>query len=366
MSIFGNRRVNTQTETVAAFEGYVDESLAGLQTILAESSLQSYQLRAGMYVSDILMEEAVLEGAATPEILMEGLVKDSFGKIREMFQKLWAKIKAWFEKAKKGLQLMFSSGQAFIKKFKEDIRSKSSKGFSYNGYKYTLNAGHGAVTGKIDTLLKAIGESVDFDISEAQMSTSGQEKSLGDSSGKHKDSFNLSDEKEELLKQLGGDDLSEVLKTLAQEFRDGKDSKEDFEDFGGNSKEELIKMVEDASTAIRAVENAQKTTDTQFGRVLGSINKAKSKIEGTKTNDEAGAQNKGRLVTFATHKYNMAHYALTLMASLNGVEVEALKEAAKQAESVLKSFLRFKPAKEGFGGEDDTHESILESSMKFI
>jgi hypothetical protein len=322
-----------------------------------------------MYISDVMMEETVLEGAATPEVLLEGFVKGSFDKIKRMFEALWAKVKSWFEAAKKTLQRIFLSGEAFIKKFKEEIRSASKKGFTYEGFKYTLDAGHGKVTAKLKTLNDEIAAAVGFDISHVTQDS--QSSSISGDSGKHKESFDLSEEKEKLLKALGNEELSEVLKEVGLAFRNGQDGKEEFEDFsGGNSKEELIKMVEEAGKHVKDIETAQKNIDGQFQRVLAAINKAKSKIEGEKTTDEAGAQSKGKAVTYATHKYNMAHYALSLMTSLVGVEVEAIKEAAKKSESVLKSFLSFKPAKEGWSvdtNEDQTEgDSILESAMKYI
>jgi hypothetical protein len=206
MSIFGTRRETTTTVAVESYKGYVQDDLAGLQMILAESARESFQLRAGMYISDVMMEETVLEGAATPEVLLEGFVKGSFDKIKRMFEALWAKVKSWFEAAKKTLQRIFLSGEAFIKKFKEEIRSASKKGFTYEGFKYTLDAGHGKVTAKLKTLNDEIAAAVGFDISHVIQDS--QSSSISGDSGKHKESFDLSEEKEKLLKALGNEELS--------------------------------------------------------------------------------------------------------------------------------------------------------------
>jgi hypothetical protein len=363
MSIFGRRTPVTESVTVEEYQGHVDGSLAGLQTILAESSQESFQIRAGLYISDVIMEESVLEGSAQPEVLLESLVKGTFTRIKDMFEKLWAKVKAWFAKVKRSLNLLFSSGQEFIKKFKTEIQGKAVKGFSYEGYVYTLAAGSAKADAKKKVLKETIESSVGFDLSRVR--TDDQASDIKGATGKHKDSFNLSEEKQELVKKLGHDEMSAVLKEVAKSFRNDKEAKETIDEFKGNSKEVLIELVDGAKAGIKEIENTQKDLDDQFNRVLSSVKAAQSKIEGEKAEGDA-ATARSRAITFATHKYNMAQYAITLISSLAGVQVDAVKEAAKHSESVLKSFLRFKPAKEGFVPATEGSVSILESAMKHI
>jgi hypothetical protein len=370
MAIFGSRR-NTQEVDVPVYEGYVQEDLAGLQSILSESAHESFQLRAGMYISDVMMEETVLEGAATPEVLMEAFVKDTFGKIKEMFQKLWAKVRAWFEAAKKTLQRIFLSGENFIKKFKEEINAKESKGFKFTGYNYTIEKGKSDLAGKIKVIEDTIGASVGFDITD--VTGDAQQRAIGEKKESHKSDFNLQEEKEKLVKKLGHDQMTDITKDLQKSFRNGKDSEEEFTDFGGNSKDELIKIIEGNKKYLADINQAQKANDEQFKRVLDAIKRAEAKLKSSEVSKDdkggAQAQAKAKAVAFAQHKYNMAHFALTLENQLNGVHVEAAKSAAKQAESVLKKFLAYKPAKESWTSEEDgetSTNSILESAMKFI
>lgn len=65
---------------------------------LIESSYEMVQLNAALYISDVMIEEAIFEGMTSPEILLEGLVKDAVDKIKLIFQKFWAKIRGWFKK----------------------------------------------------------------------------------------------------------------------------------------------------------------------------------------------------------------------------------------------------------------------------
>lgn len=365
MSIFGTRSRADYSVTVENYKGFVDPSLAGIQSINAEATLEAYQLNASLYISDVIMEEAVIEGAAEPEVLLEGVVKDSLTKLKEMFQRFWAKVRAWFEKAKKALQMIFSSGEAFIKKFEEDLNMKNVKGFTYEGFKYTLEAGSKTVQSKVETVEKFLDETVGFKIDEAQTTMHGQKSSIEDT--EHSGEYNTTEEKEKLVKQLGAEELSEVLDEVKKAFRNGKEEKEEFEDFSGNSKQALIAIVKNMKKHISEVEKQQRQTDNDFKKVLNAIQNAQSAINRQKAEGEDVAQKKAKMLTFANHKFQLAHYALTIINSLYGVEVDAYKEAAREAESVLKAYLRFKPAKEGFEIMDDEQTgSILESAMKFI
>lgn len=366
MSIFGttNRSSATATPVVEAYEGYVGEGLAGMQTILAESAQDAYNLLAGMYISDVIMEESVLEGAATPEVLMEGFMKDSFAKVRAMFEKLWSKVKAWFAKAKKHLQLVFTSGENFIKKYKTEIENKATGGFTYEGFAYDIAGGDGVADAKAKVLADTVADAVAFDID--HVSTEDQVNSIQGNAAKHKSSYNLSEEKEKVLTKLGNKELSSVLKGIIKAYRGNKEEKAEFKDFSGNSKAELVKIVEDSKGNIKKVESAQKVLDEQFARVLASIKKAESKIGSAEAKGEEASSKRAKAVAYAQHKYQLAQFAITTMSSISAAKVEAYKESAKHAESTLKSFLRYKPTKESFTPEGDLSNSILESAYRYV
>lgn len=366
MSIFGTRSRADYSVTVENYNGFVDPSLAGIQSINAETALEAYQLNASLYISDVIMEEAVIEGAAEPEVLLEGVVKDSLTKLKEMFERFWAKVRAWFEKAKKALQMIFSSGEAFIKKFEEDLNRKNVEGFTYEGYQYTLQNGSKTVEEKVGEAKKFLNETVGFNFKEAQQTMYGQRDILG--KRERNGEYNTSEEKQNLIKRLGAEELSEVLAEVKKAFRNGKEEKEEFKDFSGNSKQELIAIIKEMKKHISEVEKQKRQNDNDFKKVLTAIQNAQSEIKSqTTSGDEDALQRKAKLLTFANHKFQLAHYALTVINSLYGVEVDAYKEAAREAESALKAYLRFKPAKEGFEIMDDEQTgSILESAMKFI
>lgn len=360
MAIFGKRNTAPSTPEVPVYEGYVEDGLAGIQTINAEATMESFQLSAGMYISDVIMEESVLEGTATPEVLMESFVKDTFAKLQAILEKLWAKVRAWFDKSKRFLQILFSTGAKFIEKFRKEIEEKTAAGFTYEGFHYTMKAGDDAWKGKEAELKKAITDAVGdikgFTVADQKASIQGAEDT--------KDSYKHSEEQEAIIKSLGADNISDVLKGLKKAYRNGKDAKEEIKDFAANSKAELISLVADAKTNLSKLAAYQKGIDEDFARVITAIKGAKGAISGQKESENA---NRGKQITFAEHKIKMAQFALNVSTQLIAVNVDAIKEAAKGAEKALKSYLHYKPAKENFVAAGEGEEgSILESAMRFI
>jgi hypothetical protein len=368
MSIFGTRRTTAQPEiTVEAYQGYVGEGLTGIQEIVAESTQEAFQLHAGMYVSDIIMEESVLEGAADPEVLMEGFVKDSFAKIQKIISDLWAKVKAWFGKVKENLKIMFASGKRLVENYKDQFLKKPTNGFSYKGHHYTMKAGQDSIKAKRAILEKAIDDSVGFDLS--KFTVDSQKADLASRSSKEK--FNEKEEKEAILKALGSEKMGDVLKEIHKAFRNGSAEKSDIKDFSANSREEIFSFVEDAGKNLTEVEAQEKAINDSFKRVLDAIKRAQSSFkEGDKGSK---AEDKGKAATMAQQRYKVTHSALGMLTQIVGVEVDAIKEAARASQGVIKSFLQKKeekkkdePKKDGAEPTKESSESILESAMRFI
>lgn len=357
MSIFAYKPVTENA--VQPSTGFVNTSLSGLQEILTESARDMFQLNASLYISDVLMEHAVLEGAATPEVLLEGFVSSTWEKLKQIFTAMWEKVQGWFTKVKRQFEIWFSRGQEFVKKFKDELRDKNVKGFKYTGYHYTISKGEETVDKHIATLKSELASSVDFDLSKVLRSD--QEDSIRNNAA---GDYDTKEAKENLLNKLGASEQSELLAEVAKEFRNGADEPTEFEDFSGNSRDEMIAWLEKGSEHLNNVKKQQKDLNDSFGRVLNSIKAAKSKIAGSKTTDAEV----GKFTAFASHKYDVAQYALSLMTNINGVHVKAIKAATNEFERVLKSFLSFKPAKEGFEETQQTKEtnSILEAALRHL
>lgn len=369
-SIFGTiRKENNEEIVVEAYQGFVDPSFAGLQTILAESTAESMQLQAGLYISDVLMEEAVFEGAAEPEVLLESVVGDTWSKLRKKFEALWAKVQAWFAKAREWLQLKFTTGEKFVKKYEDEILKKQATGFSYKGYKFTLDEGSKTVDTMIDKLGAELTKAVGFKVDEDQKTVAGQKAAI--SQHAKSDSYDISAAKRELLAAAGSEEIKDLTNDAYKSFRGGESETSEFENFNGNSKEAMVKWLEAAPSSLRELDKAKSAMDADFKRVLDSIKAAQNSIKREKTDGEDAKSAKNSNVAFASHKYTLAHFALTSIGTLNGVRVKAFKDAATQFEKTLKAYLSYKPAKENAtiieeDLENQEPASILESALRFV
>lgn len=365
MSIFSTTKPKQQDELTAVIEqaeGFVDSSLSGLQTVLSESAYEAYQLQAGMYISDVLMEEAVFEGTSTPEILIEGFLKNSWDRLVKIFEDLWKKVQGWFAAAKQSLQVLLLSGEKFVAKFGDVIKKKDAKDFKYEGYKYTLSAGSDKVGAHIANLEKGLNEAVGFKIDETSMTVAGQKDQF--TKADHKEAYDLSQEKKNLLSKLGNEDLSAILADVREEFRNGAKDATEISGFSANSKEQMLELVKDSKTIVGNLDKAYKVLKADFERTLTSVKQAKNILS---KEDDKKATNKAKVTAFANHKYQLAHFALTTMSSLHATEVSCIKEAAKAFQKALKSFISAKAEKvEATKPEATKESSILEAAFQIL
>jgi len=368
MSIFSaNKDIKKDELELVAEQAtdFVDGSLSGLQSVLAESTQEAYQLQAGMYISDVLMEEAVFEGTSTPEVLIEGFLKNSWDRLVKIFEDLWKRVQGWFAAAKQSLQVLLLSGKKFVDKFGDAIKKKDAKDFKYEDFHYTVSTGTDKVSSSITILAKGLEEAVGFTIDETSMTVAGQRDQIAGAN--HKESYDLGQEKKDLLSKLGNEDLSEVLATVRASFRNGAKETSEIVGFSANSKEQMLALVTDSKTIVGELDKAYKALKSDFDRALTSIKKAKSVLTKDESNKPA---KKAQVTAFANHKYQVAHFALTTMSSLHAAEVSSIKDASKAFQKVLKSFLSQKEAKVEDKKENVAKESaetsILESAMRFL
>ncbi len=360
MSIFGKSNRVSNELNVPAYEGYVQPDLSGIQMISMEATEDFFKLGGSLYITDSIIEESVLEGANIQPVL-ENVFKDGFAKIKAIFVKLWKKIKAWFDAVIRRFKIFFTNGEKFISKFKNEIESKTAKGFTYKGYKYTLDKGETEVNRVDGAIHEWLVENLQWD----DKHTTAKQQHTSITIGDRQESYDTDSDKDALLKKaLGTDDKSEGLKILADEFRNKQETEEEFEDFSGNSRAELIKFVQDGSKTISKIQAHENKTKDKFDRIMKAISTAENNISKEKESDNS---NKASHTAFAQHKFSMAQFAIGIITDAIGVQKQAVEEAAKRSEKVLKSFLTYKPAKDSYSFSDDSdNSSILESAMRML
>lgn len=106
--------------------------------IATESYRDINNLLAGLYVSDVMIESAVYEGATNAQALIEGAMGDFYQKTKKKFREAIDKIKAWFKKIIENIGIRLTRGSEFVRKYEDAIREKAQKSSSA-GYKVTMH-----------------------------------------------------------------------------------------------------------------------------------------------------------------------------------------------------------------------------------
>lgn len=363
-NFFGTVKTNSPAVAIEApvFEGYIAPTGTALMEIATEGVLEGLQIQAALHVADATIAyTSVNESAEKAEGVFESVVGSTIGRIKDGLKKLWSKMKAWFKSVAKSFQVTFTSGKDFVKKFKKEIEGKRSTGFEYQGHIWTVDAGNGKAEGALKSLNK-IAESV---LTGTAVST--------DPDHKH----DLSELKEKAISAVasvvgvsGTDaDLSGIKEALAKAYRNGADEKVENKEFAKLGKGALIELIEKVDAHRKVIDDAEKIVDKQFAESLKALDKLEKEIAKSPDADygDNASAKRAANAAHAAVVSNVTRYVQTLNSTIASAAVESIKASAKEAESVLKSFVRYKGVKESFGAEDleqgasDVFEGFLQN-----
>lgn len=384
MGIFSSVMESGTSFGVEAHEG-MDPSLAGLQSAILESADASFQLMGGMLISDVIMESQIVIESASPEVVMEGFAGGVLDKLKALWQKLWSKVKGWFNAVIRRIQLIFASGENLVNKFGDEIKKKSSVGFKYTGYKYDINAGDAAADALIAGLEVGYNDTFKLGVNILNSGTEDQIKNSYDnfaSKTKDKDAGSLV---EDIVKAKGGaDSLSEAHENIIKKYRGDSDTTDDIENFSANSVETMLKVVKEGKTTVAKIKRAAADMNDKFSKVISKIEEASKKAASaaSKVEDDDSADTRKsktetgtKMTAYFTKAINALKEIVTSMTSTYGVKVKMNEEAAKTFQAVLKKFVTWKPKKatsessteEDEDDEDMTDEDgVLESAMGWL
>ena len=374
-----------------------------------------YDVDKAYMMADVMGEVQVLKEGADPQILLEGIAGGAFEKLKNMFKKFWAKIKEFFEKVKKMFKAMFLTGKKFTDEFGKELKEKARnkknyEGFKYTGYNYTLDKGKTAG----DTAFSTVEDEINNYISRASNYTKkdwddGKRKVEYADIKSYKDSLDdddirrvagtgtkitrtgrdnqflkppvendnldlpksASDMEEQFFKDhktglLGASDNSELQEKLEEAYRNGNSDSEEIFEFEAISVDGMIKHIETFEKAINDANKQEKQFETAINKIIKKLDNMKN--EGKDGNEDLAYKNASKLSSYFSS-------LLTIGKVPSTVFVAAYKASAEEYERVLKAFLRWKPAKEGY--EDDTDdtpvsegtsagESLLESAFNCL
>ena len=374
-----NQLMSGVTESSVDISGYDFTEVASMESWYLDAACEAlvsdiFNVDKAFHVADVVGEVQVIRENAEPEMLLEGMVKDAMGKLKEAFKKFLAKIKAWAAKVKKFFKVLFMKGKELAKTYGSEIRKKSTKGFKYKGFNYKVAVGDKLVEdistgvsseidslcGEINQLKNMVGSDLEKrlknwtrqeDISksdgttrtEGRFTESIKSKHLGDVSA----DLSSSDYQDKLVAKLvsGASDVSEMGTQIEEAYRNGDTDKMEIEDFEANSPSEMVTFLEGFDKAVKDVEK----TERDFEKDVNVVIKALDKISGT---TEKQTETLSYSYKAASKISSFMSSALAVRKSAADKKVAIYKEINSSWTSVLKSFVLKKEVKESAFFED--------------
>ena len=368
------------SESSLDLTGYDFSKTASMESYYLDAACESllqdiYDVDKAFMVADVVGEVQVIREGANPSVLLEGMIKDAFTKLKEGFKKFLAKIKAWFAKVKKFFEVLFMNGKELAKKYGDEIKKKSTKGFKYKGFKYTIKAGDALVDQISERVAQEINFLIEYEddngvrrgLRDFVDSSSNRDNHLVTISYRENDrNGNMVDEQEidslvdgvtakttntdyqdKLVKAIcGSSDLSDMGDKIYETYRDKDTEKSEIENFEANSPSDMVEFLRTFNKAIKDAEKEEKAFEKDVNIVIKALDKQSSKVDKIES-------------TGGTYTYKLASKISSFISSALAVrkaavdkKVSTYKEINSSWTSVLKSFVIKKEVKESAFFED--------------
>ena len=347
MAIFGSTGIFESDTNLPEVEEVMG-TMEGSDQILYEAAQDFYKINAGLYISDVLIEQAVTEGASDPEALMEGTVKDFFKRIIDAIKKFWAKVKAWFKNVIETIKVFFMSGEKFIKQYESKLKAKNAKGFEYTAYKYTFgtaNKMYASIEKACDKVIKDIPGKIG-----ANTSVKAVKAAFGDAG-----ELESADFVEKICKAgaSNASTISELKNAMLKGTRNNSDEPQEWVDFNGNTKDYMISVVKDHKKTVSEIEKYDKETEAKFANLVKAYESLERSMEGGKSD----------ALSIISKAASNARSALSILQGVNATYISLVREEYGTFVSILK---RYAVYKEKESTKESVEGSLLESAMALL
>lgn len=122
---------------------------------------ECYKLESSMYITDIMIESACMEGA-NADVLVENALTDLLDKCKDGILKLWDKFTAWLRKVQASVRAFMNGCKVFLKKnSKESLKDKLPKidpEVKYSAYPNLMGKGVSRLGDYMKNALKSISD----------------------------------------------------------------------------------------------------------------------------------------------------------------------------------------------------------------
>lgn len=297
--------------------------------IAQECQYETHKLASSLYIADIMIEQAAMEGATDIEAVIESTVKEHYENVKKKFTETLNKILAWFAQVIKDMKVMMSGAKAFIRKYKGAIEKKISDvgTFTVKASVTDEDVAHN-VTGMMTKLLNFA-------------------KSEADKTEKSEDFV------ERMCKAV--DSSASSVGDLKKNLRAAHFSAERVEkSLNSSDVKKMVSFCDNSSIIIGYIEDLKNFNKKEISAM----------INGFSTAEEMKEVNKAKEKYFGT--------AIGTVQQLNTLAVSMVKEIAREYLANLKALLTVKPkaTQESFTPDEElmteNKTSIFESAMSLF
>ena len=323
----------------------------GLAMAMFESSREFSELQGGVPVAlSNVYEMFVTDTSKTEEqktAVLEGVMSDAWEKIKNFFKKIADKIRAWFKSVIKFFQTIFMSNKKFVEKFKEEILGKNSSKFTYQGHNWhNQNDSFVNKFSAADSKVEAA-----FKLAEEASKTGREMKS-------ENTAYKIADKKKEIDQALGVKSVGDMTTKMTKEITGG-DVRE-IKNFSVFNVSTMIKIIEDGKETIDNFKELADGVSETAESYSDKIDKLRSAYE-SKNEDAAERSN---FVAYANNAASVGKYLLSYQTAHINKWKELSQKMISECSSALRSFARYKPAKEDYIPEGASgSQSLLEAYM---
>ena len=331
-----------QIDQNSVYEGFLDEAVVELCQGI-------YSVNEAYLTADIIGSCKVVTEGADPEVLLESMISSGIEKLKGVWRKFLAAIRAFFDKVVTLFKSLILSNTKFTKEFGSKLieKAKTAKDFKYKGYDYAMAAGDKAVT----DAQSAISKKIDSFIGKIDTAATTNTEDLLKSLSLKGDAANMSpsDISEAVIKSIDSSysNSGDLRDGIIKAYRGDADSPSEQTLSGVPAVKAMIKFIEGAGDAISKVKKDRDDFEKKVSAIIKKLDVLGSK-KSDKVSEQKKYDNASKISSFLTVLMNL--YKVPCNA-----KIAAYKEVNRKYNGVLKMFLNFGKVSEGalFEGDDE-------------
>lgn len=331
-----------QIDQASVHEGFLDEAVVELCQGI-------YSVNEAYLTADIIGSCKVVTEGADPEVLLESMISSGIEKLKGVWRKFLAAIRAFFDKVVTLFKSLILSNTKFTKEFGSKLieKAKTAKDFKYKGYDYAMASGDNAVT----NAQSAISKKIDSFIGKIDTAATTNTEDLLKSLSLKGDAANMSpsDISEAVIKSIDSSysNSGDLRDGIVKAYRGDADSPSEQTLSGVSAVKAMIKFIEGAGDAISKVKKDRDDFEKKVSAIIKKLDTLGSKKGETKK-EQTAYSNASKISSFLTALMNL--YKVPCNA-----KIAAYKEVNRKYNGVLKMFLNFGKVSEGalFEGDDE-------------